>query len=394
MSWEPTWTLILIAVGIPYFVVLEIIRRGLRTLLDQQGRTELLDFPAVSVVIPCRNEAEHIGAALKDLIAQEYPPDKLQVVVVDDRSEDGTGEIAGQYAEKFFGITVICIADCPEDISPKKHAVLRGMEASDGEIIITTDGDCRFHPGWIKSLISNFSEDTGAVTGLTIFDRDRREPFWQRLQQLDYLSHSFFAAGAIRRGIAFNCNGSNLAIRRAAFEDTNGYGKIRQVITGDDTLLIQRIRHQGKWRIRFTAAAESIVRSWPEETPLDVFHQRLRWGSGGMSYQSTVRWFALSTFAFFFGLLFSPFLWLAGWISSIWIILLGVKWIQEAHVMKAGWKTFRLHPDWLAFILLQIIHIPAIITFSAGGHLWGFRWKGQRFHRKSQPKEKLSEAMN
>jgi cellulose synthase/poly-beta-1,6-N-acetylglucosamine synthase-like glycosyltransferase len=301
---------------------------------------------------------------------------------VDDRSDDGSGEIARSYRGQISNLQVLHLDSCPAEISPKKNALRRGMNLARGEIFMTTDADCRLNSGWISSVISEMEPHVGLVTGLTVFERGMTEPFWQRMQQLDYVSHSFFAAGAIRSGWAFNCNGSNLALRRTAFEDVCGYNDFKGVVTGDDTLLLQRLQRSGCWTIRFCAKPDNLVRSWPEETPRDVLNQRLRWGSGGLSYSSPALVFALTTFAFFLGLLASPFLWAAGVIAPYWVILLMAKCLQEARVLKQGFRAFHLKPDWLAFAALEIIHIPAILAFSIGGHLLGFRWKGQRFRRK------------
>jgi cellulose synthase/poly-beta-1,6-N-acetylglucosamine synthase-like glycosyltransferase len=291
-------------------------------------------------------------------------------------------------------VSVLRLDSCPDHLSPKKHALARGLALARGEILITTDGDCRFSPGWVSSLVSQFTPDTGLVTGLTIFDRGRPEPFWQRMQQLDYLSHSFLAAGAIGSGWALNCNGSNLALRREAFIEAGGYGPIGPMITGDDTLLLQRIKALGKWRVKFNSDPAGMVRSWPEETPSQVFNQRLRWGSGGLSYAFPALAFALVTFLYFLGLFLSPFLAAAGWIGLVWIILLLLKALQEGKVLARGFKTFRLKPDWAAFLVLELIHIPAILTFSLGGHLAGFRWKGQKFKRKQSTARTVVEAPN
>jgi len=383
---EPYWTLVLLLAGGVYLAVLELVRRGLLH-LDQKVKRESpserpdSSAPFVSVIIPCRNEARHIGETLEDLGKQDYPADRFEVIVVDDRSSDGSGEIAGRFHDRVSGLKVLRVESCPAGISPKKNALRRGFALARGEIIISTDADCRFPSGWISSLSSEFNPETGLATGLTIFDRGIQEPFWQRMQQLDYLSHSFFAAGAISRGWAFNCNGSNLALRRAAFEDIDGYADFKQVITGDDTLLLQRLRRRGRWRLCFSARPASLVRSWPEETPMDVLNQRLRWGSGGLSYSSPALVFALCTFVFFLSLLLSPILWLLGLASSFWMFLLILKALQEARVMAQGFQAFGLKPDWSAFLVMELIHIPAILSFSIGGHVVGFRWKGERFRR-------------
>ncbi len=380
---EPAWSILLALTGFIYLAGLGWINGGLGRLKSSGADVTGTEWtPAVSVIIPCRNEVRHIGAALENLAAQDYPHERFEVIVVDDRSADGTGEAD---TGKVPGLKVVDVRSPSESLSPKKNALLHGLREAGGEVIITTDGDCRFQSGWIRSLVSGFDDKTGVVTGLTVFDRGRPEPFWQRMQQLDYLSHSFFAAGAIGGGIAFNCNGSNLALRREAFEEAGGYGDISHVVTGDDTLLVQRIRRQGCWRIRFSTDPQSLVRSWPEETPAQVFNQRLRWGSGGLSYTAPALAFALATFGFFLALLLSPILWLNGLVNWLWIAFFLTKVLQEFKILKRGWVLFGLKPDWPAALALELIHIPAIITFSIGGHLLGFRWKGQRFKRTKVP---------
>jgi cellulose synthase/poly-beta-1,6-N-acetylglucosamine synthase-like glycosyltransferase len=383
------WTLLLICTGSVYLFLLEQVRQGLiqldlkqsKALSSHPDSADEASLPRVSVIIPCRDEAEHIGAALEDLTRQDYPADLLQIIVVDDRSNDGTGEVARGFAQKFAHLIVLSLESCPAGLSPKKNALAQGLSRAEGDVIVTTDGDCRFGSGWISGLTADFSPEVGLVTGLTVFDRGKAEPLWQRLQQLDYLSHSFLAAGTISRGWALNCNGSNLAIRREVFSEAGGYSDIGQVVTGDDTLLLQRVRRGGKWRIRFSARPETRVRSWPEETPGAVLQQRLRWGSGGLSYTAAAMSFGLAAFFFFIALFLSPFFRLAGWTNLFWVIPFLLKIAQEARVMACGFKIFQLHPDWLSFLLMELIHVPAILFFSLGGHLLGFRWKGEKYRR-------------
>ncbi|MBU0519710.1 glycosyltransferase, partial [bacterium] len=246
---EPFWSIALLISAVIYVALLEKIRRGLLrlTALDQQERSS--QQPKVSVIIPCRDEAEHIGNTLDDLTKQDYPQDLLQIIVVNDRSTDGTGEIAKKFCDSFNELIVIDNDQCPENLSPKKYALSLGMQRAHGEILMTTDGDCRYRTGWVRSLVEGLADNVGVITGLTIFERGRPEPLWQRLQQMDYLSHSFFAAGAIGSGMAFNCNGSNLAYRRETFSEIGGYQQIKQVVTGDDTLLLQKIKQIGRWQI-------------------------------------------------------------------------------------------------------------------------------------------------
>ncbi|TKJ42336.1 hypothetical protein CEE37_01250 [candidate division LCP-89 bacterium B3_LCP] len=377
---EPLWTVLLAATGLIYFAFLEVVRRGLGKLRDAEAYRDKADeYLDVSVIIPCRNEAEHIGHALNDLIEQNYPADKMQIIVVNDRSTDDTGKEVSDYLSRMPQLELVEINLCPDGISPKQNALVAGMQKATGDIIITTDGDCRFQKGWVSALVNQFKGETGVVTGLTVFDRGRSEPFWQRMQQLDYLSHSFFAAGAIGAGMAFNCNGSNLALRREVFDEVGGYGDLKDVSVSDDTALLQRIKRDTKWDIAFSTDPQNRVHSWPEETPAEVFNQRLRWAAGGVSSNPRVLMFELITFIFFMALFLSPWLWLGGLISGSWVVLFILKLLQELRVMRLGWNIFKIKPDMISFLAMELVHIPAILLFSILGNLWGFRWKGQHY---------------
>jgi len=77
------------------------------------------DKPFVSVVIAARNERLMIGKCLTSLIAQDYNAEMFEVIVVDDRSIDGTSEVLSRFPETWSALRVIRVEDTSEDISPK-----------------------------------------------------------------------------------------------------------------------------------------------------------------------------------------------------------------------------------------------------------------------------------
>ena len=99
-------------------------------------------LPNVSVVVAARNEEGHIPYLINDLISQEYPLDKLEVIIVNDRSTDDTKAILDDASDNYAFIKVITVDQVSEDMTPKKNALTRGIEAAVGEIIILTDADC------------------------------------------------------------------------------------------------------------------------------------------------------------------------------------------------------------------------------------------------------------
>ena len=125
-------------------------------------------LPRVSVVIAARNEADTIQELLNDLVQQDYPKEKFDITIVSDRSTDGTWNIIQDYSQLHSSVRGIKIEDSDPQMTPKKHALTRGIEKTNGEVIISTDGDCNVPAGWIRSMVEAFDDDTGIVVGLSL----------------------------------------------------------------------------------------------------------------------------------------------------------------------------------------------------------------------------------
>ncbi|HET7754914.1 MAG TPA: glycosyltransferase family 2 protein, partial [Anaeromyxobacteraceae bacterium] len=108
--------------------------------------------PAVSVVVPCRDEAREVERAVRSLLAQDLP--ELQVVAVDDRSTDGTGEILDRLAALDERLTVVHVNELPAGWLGKNHACAVGARAATGEWILFTDGDVAFDPGAVRRAVA------------------------------------------------------------------------------------------------------------------------------------------------------------------------------------------------------------------------------------------------
>lgn len=96
-------------------------------------------LPRLSVVVPARNEEEKLEAALRSVLAQAYGP--LEVVAVDDRSTDRTGEILDRLAREHERLRVIHVEELPDGWLGKNHALHRGAEVARGELLLFTDAD-------------------------------------------------------------------------------------------------------------------------------------------------------------------------------------------------------------------------------------------------------------
>ena len=116
--------------------------------------------PPVSVLIPAFNEVEVIAATLDALLLQDYPKDKLQILVVSDCSDDGTDDVVRGYADR--GVELLR--------QPERGGKALGLNAAvrqaRGDIVVFCDANARFAPGAVRSFAQNFADPSvGYVTG-------------------------------------------------------------------------------------------------------------------------------------------------------------------------------------------------------------------------------------
>lgn len=113
------------------------------------------NLPAVSVIIPARNEARDIRQALTSVLALDYPD--FEVIVLNDRSEDETGNILDDLAQTYPQLKVVHIQELPDGWLGKNHALWLGARASRGEFLLFTDADIVFEPSALRRAV-HFAE--------------------------------------------------------------------------------------------------------------------------------------------------------------------------------------------------------------------------------------------
>ena len=110
-------------------------------------------LPTVSVVIPARNEERNLEQALESVLALDYPD--LEIIVVNDRSTDGTGAILEEMAERDLRLTVVTIETLPAGWIGKPYALHRGAQHARGEFILFTDADIVFDPSALGKAMAH-----------------------------------------------------------------------------------------------------------------------------------------------------------------------------------------------------------------------------------------------
>ncbi len=201
--------------------------------------------PLVSVLIPARNEAAIIDATLQDLLAQEYAP--LEILVLDDRSEDGTGDVLAHIARQSPQVKVLCGQPLPPGWTGKNWACAQLAEAARGDILLFTDADVRWQPGALCSVVTAMRKLDADL--FTIWPTQITESWMERLTVplmamavMGYLplwlAHDFY------HPLAAAANGQCMAFRRPAYAAIGGHGAVHNAIV-EDVQLAQKIKAAG-----------------------------------------------------------------------------------------------------------------------------------------------------
>ncbi|HEX2613299.1 MAG TPA: glycosyltransferase [Fibrobacteria bacterium] len=367
--------------------------RGLERLQEGSSRDPLepssVDLPVVTVLVAARDEEANLPRTLDALLAQDWPRDKLQVVVADDRSTDGTAAVLADYVARHPGLVeAVTVTELPPGMSPKKNALARGLDAARGEWIAVTDADCVMGPGWLAALAAEFGGNTGMVLGLTAYEEPPRgfEPA-EGTRALEFVSYGIVASGLIGLGFPVMGNANNLAYRRRAFDEAGGFARHGAVVSGDDDFTLQEIHATGKWSVRYCVNPKALVRTAPPENWARFWEQRKRWAGKTVHYRRKQVFFLSLIFAFYASialLLLAGLFHLGdGSLGLLGLAGLAVKTAADFAVMKKGLELFGLSPLLRFFPFTAALHIPVMVGSFLAGTFGGFTWKGQKMRTKA-----------
>jgi len=218
---------------------------GLRRVPQLEHWTaDTASLPRVSIIVPARNEARHVEAALQSLLRMDYPD--LEVIAVDDRSTDRTGEILDRLAAESPQLQVVHVDDLPPGWLGKNHALAAGAERATGQWLLFTDADVSMTPPTLRLAVCyaqtnqldhlaltpgidmpNLLLQSFVVTFVTFFCI-----YFQPWKARDPRSKRYIGIGA------FNL------VRRTVYEQAGGHEAIR-MRPDDDMMLGKRIKGHG-----------------------------------------------------------------------------------------------------------------------------------------------------
>ncbi|MBU6487903.1 MAG: glycosyltransferase [Burkholderiales bacterium] len=298
-------------------------------------------WPAVVAVVPARNEADVIGAAVTSLIEQAYEG-AFHVVVVDDHSTDGTADVA-RAAALARGVserlTVIAAEPLPAGWSGKVWAQSQGIAAVEArglpaDFLLLTDADIAHPPDAVAQLVARATIERRDLVSLMV--RLRCDSFWEKALIPAFV---FFFAKLYPfkwvndpRNKTAAAAGGCMLVKRAALEEAGGMASIRAALI-DDCSLAARIKHRGQGRhaIRLDVAASSHSLR-PYDGPGEIWNMIARTAFTQLRY--------------------SPWL-LAGTLAGMGVIYLAPPVVAMA-LGPLGW------PAWLAWAAMCCAYAPML----------------------------------
>ena len=213
--------------------------------------------PRASIVVPARDEAGEIEAAVRSHLAQDYPD--FEVVVVDDRSTDGTPAILARLAAEDPRLIVVTGVEPPEGWLGKPHALYQGARRAAGELLLFADADVRYGPAALSDAVAMLEGER--LDLLALFPRIEMEGFWENVL-MPYLAVSYFFGPAFwvnsdaqRRYAAGG--GAGMLVRSSAYRAAGGHEALRASVIDDIGLAIRVRRAGGRCRM---AMADDQVR--------------------------------------------------------------------------------------------------------------------------------------
>lgn len=349
--------------------------------LIDTGDIVCTNTPLISVIIPVRNEAENILCLLEDLAHQTLPLSCFEVLVVNDCSEDDTATLVEEYSKKSpYKLQLISLPS-HSFASPKKVAIQTAIQLARGELMVTTDGDCRVMPFWLQYLAYLYQQKEAKLIsgGVTFYEE---KTCFEKLQTIEFASLVGSGAACLQLKVPNMCNGANLAYPRKVFEEVQGFEGVDHIASGDDEFLLQKIARLYPDQLFFLKNEQSTVYTKAQQNLKNFYSQRKRWGSKWKYYRDLrTKIIAFFIFAVNFVLLATLVLTCFGiYPPLVYLLQIVLKFLTEfiylrtiLHYFNKG-KLIRWIP------LIQLIYPFYVVLFGLTAQGSKYQWKGRSLH--------------
>ena len=330
----------------------------------------------VSILIAARNEEDKIHLTIEDILNQDYPKDLFELIIVDDHSTDQTSKIIKSYTSQ--GVKLMQLNENKPLNSYKKKAISEAIQLAEGELIITTDADCRMKPFWLKTIVEYYEQNNFNLISAPVVYFEEKSLF-EKLQTLAFLYLIGLGAAGIGNKMPSTCNGANLAYKKSVFIKLDGFKGIDDLASGDDELFLHKVAHAYPGSIGFCKAEEAIVFTHAKPNLKEFLQQRKRWASKSVKYKDAkIIVLAISYWLFNVTLITNL---IFGFINPIFFklacIQFIIKFILEIFYLKPLLSFAKRKSLMILLILLTFIHVLYFVYIGILGNSGKYHWKGR-----------------
>ncbi len=250
-----------------------------RPLFPEESSTEA-NLPSVSVIIPARNEEKNIGRCLLSVLAQDYPD--LEIIVVDDRSNDRTAEIVREIFRDYVAnpraferkrvssspgksVKLVQIDHLPEGWTGKNYALAEAARQASGDWFLFLDADTTHHPANILAAI-RYARRKGADM-LSLLPGQMNIGFWERLLlpllgSMLMIRFPIYSVNDQKKVRCAFANGQYILIRKEAYEAIDGHTSVRSELL-EDIAMAKRLKATRRFRLKVAFGSDvSMVRMY------------------------------------------------------------------------------------------------------------------------------------
>lgn len=335
----------------------------------------------ISVVLAVRNEEKNIEKLLLSLSRQHFPRNQFEIIVVDDGSEDRTVSLIKRQSAA-LALDVRTITSSGADtrgMASKKTALVQGIAASRGDIILLTDGDCWFGNEWISTMQGVFS-DPKTMFAAGPVALSGKETLFHRMQSIEFASLMGSGGALINLGYPLMCNGANLAFRKAAFAGVSGYDGTEATPSGDDVFLMQKINQAYRGSVIFNKNPKALVFTYPHDSIRALIQQRRRWASKWSDFLLPFSW-GLPVFLFlhYSGFVLAMLWFLIDYRTLLWLLpAIAIKVALDFIILKKAMDFCNLPMGWPAFLMSELIYPFYALFTGISVHFGSYSWKGRK----------------
>ena len=335
-------------------------------------------LPALSVVLPVRDEARNVRDCLSSLLAQDYP--HFEVIVLDDCSRDATASIAREVARFHPRAKVLCGAPPPMGWIGKSRANHQAQRHAHGTWLLFTDADVRLHPQTLSQAVTA-AQDSGADT-ISVVQHLECRGFWERVLQPAFAQFIL----TVRPPLLVNSRWSRTAyatgqfilVRREAYDRSGGHAAVRDDIA-DDVALAGLLKRCGYALLLVDATKMVRVRMYH-----GLGEIRAGWRKSLYPASGNRPLLAAATLLTLFISSILPALTLLGWCVGLRARVVDVARTSALLMLATRiWGSRLLHtsPAYalgqpLAAAALSAVYVSSVVRHYAGG---GQEWKGRSY---------------